>query len=210
MIFITGLLISAILIAGTKSANLPATYENLAALNQKLLHHGLSPKDKEELVGIRDTFVRSGAAGINFMISRLQEMNAEEMNFLQGSQSQVRILDFGTKHPGHNLLKYDICFILAESYGASSPQDRAKILDVLQQSYTPATHFDEAQTQLDWALFLIGKDSVPLLLNFAVHPNRAVRCAAQDLLNIYSKGHSSAPVLNCQASSQRALRQARE
>ncbi|GEM_PF-5385382 len=195
-------------------SQLDENYHRLARLSYKITTKGTVEADEKESRRIRDYFVSTGDPGGRFLIQKLQQIIAEELDFLKGRQGDTTAIVAYAEHLRERgktpLLKYDVCWILADAFPKLSADLQQATLKAIVSSYTPSTYFREDIGGLNHALIRTGPQAVPYLLELASHRNELARCSVSDVLNslgqeLIASGKARAenrdpPHLDCHAS----------
>jgi len=165
---------------------LESQYRLLETLVFSKLRTGYKRKDIEELRRIRDFFISKGDAGGQFLVGKLELMNADEMRFLNGSDDPYRgieywvdVLDQGKTAS----VKYNLCFILADMFPQLSSGVQEAVLKAIAASYTPSAYGREDMQFLHYSLTRAGPRSVPYFLELATRRSEHVRCGVGMVLD---------------------------
>jgi len=179
-------------------------YRRFELLLSKTLREGSTQSSFAAMEKSKNIFVDYKDPAAWFLIAKLEEMNADELRFIGGSADPMK----GFEYVGHlvgqgksNILKYMVCHILADAYPQLSPEVRLASLRAISASFTPSTYGREDLSALKHALYRIGRDGMPILLEKANHRDEWLRCGVCDDLNDLAKdlsaGTSPPPTLDC-------------
>lgn len=163
---------------------LETAFDRLEKLAVQALHKGTNLAEYQERERLRDFFVSMGDEAGRFLVKKLERMVAEERKFIGDSADPNRGTEYITYLIGQKkspLLKYDICWILADLFPHLSSSLQGPVLKAIESAYTPSSHGELGG--LDAALLRIGPRAVPSLLRLAAHKSRSVRCSVSETLN---------------------------
>jgi hypothetical protein len=145
----------------------------------------------------------SNEAGAVFTIDKLEEIDRSEVPAFVDDCKSAFTETAATNAP----YKYQLIEALAEAYSQLPSDLQKRILQVLEDTYTPvvACNTSGGRTVIDWGLIHIGKDAIGVLIRLARSPMKSVRCGADDLLNEIARTPEStrqvrpAPILACES-----------
>ena len=158
-----------------------------------LEHH---KREKE----IEQEFLNRGAEATTFLLNKLSAINKREASFIQGPddvEGGLKFLASETEAGRTLLVRYAICYILADIYPNASTSQREEIVQEIVDSFLPSTHGREDVETMDGALFRLGRDGVKGFLLLANSQSEFNRCQASEVLN--KLGASGAPRIDCKA-----------
>jgi hypothetical protein len=112
---------------------------------------------------IERKFSDHGAEGITFLLEKLSEINASEKALIHGPDDVDEALQFQVSELAAGrtvLVRYAICYMLADAYPLADATERAAILRAIVNSYLPSTHGKDDAETMDGSLFRLGRDGI--------------------------------------------------
>jgi hypothetical protein len=147
---------------------------------------------------IEHEYLNRDAEATTFLLSKLSAINKREETFIHGPDDFEGGVQFMMSEieAGRTLLvRYAICYILADMYSKASASQRKEIIQGIVDSFLPSTQGREDIETMDGALFRLGKDGVKGFLKLAGSQSQTNRCQVSEVLN--ELGASGAPKINC-------------
>lgn len=157
-------------------------------------------KNNQHELEIKHAFERLGNTAIDYLGKELDHLNRAELDRMKSPDDIEGAFNGGK--PTESLMRYAICYILADMYGSTDPRRKDLILQRIVKSFVPTTDGNDDRGTLSGSLVRIGKDGIRGFLMLAQSERQTNRCYAVRVLHDVDK---NAPPMSCNA--KRTIRQ---
>jgi hypothetical protein len=164
------------------------TIEHFEELSAYALKRGMNSRLKSDLNKTLACLARNGDTATQELVERMHSVNVR----VAAQQN----LDYSAEDEHDQMF---LTFAIATLYPTSSGIMKKQILGTIEESLHRDIRAKEEALPGFWSLFLIGADSVSVLIDLSESPNKVVACEARESLTVIAKNNGG-PDVSCEAS----------